>query len=340
MSEQKENTKKAVNVQSLNKDMQALREQIEAIKQENEELKKEKNQVSETSYVKSKKPKFLINKTVYIVPLSGGATYFSPSEDEATMHTGTSRSIVCNVDSNSGRLKKVLTDEEQDALENYMQIDLNPYKTEDNYFESKAARIVFNKDSKDLESATVELNLSDPIDYIKYKIALNHNKVAPSWNKRMNSMEYEYAVKESDEDISEEINYSKKEDFVFEKLLEKKDNYQFLENALRIYVTEHDKLKKIPQDASKDWIYSKLKEYTRNASTLTNLYNILNLEQADFHWKGMIYKAISKGLIQYSNTGYKTVHGELLGYTIDDVVNYLNSPKGGEIKLLLEKQLN
>lgn len=74
----------------------------------------------------------------------------------------------------SGQLQNVLTDEEKDYLEQALGLPdngLSLYRTENNYWKSLYVR---------LEKTETRLNLSDPNDYIKYKVLLaNKNLVCP-----------------------------------------------------------------------------------------------------------------------------------------------------------------
>lgn len=75
----------------------------------------------------------------------------------------------------TGKYKNVLTNDEKDYLENALGLDygaLSVYKTENNYWDNYFVRL--NKEG-------LRLRLSDPEDYIKYKVLLaNNDIVAPS----------------------------------------------------------------------------------------------------------------------------------------------------------------
>ena len=75
----------------------------------------------------------------------------------------------------TGKYKNVLTNDEKDYLENALGLDygaLSVYKSENNYWDNYFVRL--NKEG-------LRLRLSDPEDYIKYKVLLaNNDIVAPS----------------------------------------------------------------------------------------------------------------------------------------------------------------
>lgn len=81
---------------------------------------------------------------------------------------------------NTGAYKNVLTNDEKDFLEEALNLDYNAlsvYKKEDNYWDNFNVR---------LTKEGIHLNLSDPEDYIKYKVLLaNSDIVAPSVKERI-----------------------------------------------------------------------------------------------------------------------------------------------------------
>ncbi|MBO4768086.1 MAG: hypothetical protein J5495_00980 [Bacteroidales bacterium] len=103
----------------------------------------------------------------------------------------------------NGQYKNVLTDAEKDFLEEALGLDYNAlsvYKKEDNFWDNYRVRIDNAKEG-------IHLDLSNPDDYIRYKVLLaNSDDIAPSVQERIdrpkNTYRYEL-VRESDEDMIE-----------------------------------------------------------------------------------------------------------------------------------------
>lgn len=98
----------------------------------------------------------------------------------------------------TGAYKNVLTNDEKDFLEEALGLDYNAlsvYKKEDNYWDNYYVRI----DTKN----GLHLDLSDPEDYIRYKVLLaNTELVAPSVQERLDRPKATYLyeiVRESEE---------------------------------------------------------------------------------------------------------------------------------------------
>jgi len=77
--------------------------------------------------------------------------------------------------------------------------DLSPHREDkDNYWRSRKSKVT-------LDSNRIELDLSDPADYIKYKILLkNKNRIAPSLAEEFGKKSYIF-VMESDDDVQKNV---------------------------------------------------------------------------------------------------------------------------------------
>lgn len=136
----------------------------------------------ENAMVKSEVINPLRNEEVYVrfvaQPTSFGITEKS-HVGYGGLFDGNSVTLVVPILGN-GRYKNVLTNDEKDFLEKELGLDSNAlsvYKSENNFWDNYKIRI---------EKEGLKLNLSDPNDYIKYKVLLaNNDVVAPSVKERM-----------------------------------------------------------------------------------------------------------------------------------------------------------
>ena len=112
---------------------------------------------------------------------------------------GSVTSLCVPVLRSTGSLKNVLTNEEKDFLEEALGLDYNAlsvYKKENNYWDNY--RISLTKEG-------LHLDLSDPEDYIKYKVLLaNSDIVAPSVEERINrpKVSYQFEIVRADEEAT------------------------------------------------------------------------------------------------------------------------------------------
>jgi hypothetical protein len=112
-------------------------------------------------------------------------------------------SFVVPVLRSTNQYKNILTNAEKDFLEEALGLDYNAlsvYKKENNYWDNYTVRIENAKEG-------LHLDLSDPEDYIKYKVLLaNSDFVAPSVQERLDRPKATYQfemVRESEEDTLE-----------------------------------------------------------------------------------------------------------------------------------------
>ena len=104
---------------------------------------------------------------------------------------------------NNGTYRNVLTDNEKTFLEDLLGLEVNGlsvYNKKDNYWDNYLIR---------LSKQDTILDLSDPEDYIKYKVLLaNKDTVAPSMRelKELRKATYEYVIMEPNEEFSDSRN--------------------------------------------------------------------------------------------------------------------------------------
>jgi len=294
----------------------------------------------------NKKKPILLDKKVQIAPIERANNisiknqYGSVDISEATMLTGSSRSIVLPTNRRTGRLVDPLTKEEREFLEEELKMDLSVYAKEDNFWKSGQAIIKLHKTSRNLNSAVVELNLNDPYDFLLYKIALVSGRVSNSWEDRYDKADYEFVIKDLDSEHVEELKFTEIQDVVLEFLLKNKSNRSKLRGLLRIYGGTEQIPRGIGPDTRTDFIYNELRKLTRSNKSVQSLYNILDLDEATYEMKVFIEDAIAAGSIEKFGTTYKLQGGDTIGYGVEEVVAFLSEKKNQDIKLRVKNQID
>lgn len=232
----------------------------------------------------------------------------------------------------SGALTDVLTKNEKAFLENYLGLEdnaLSVYKVENNFW--KSFRVQLRKDSN-------VLDLSNGLDYIKYKVLLaNKNSIAPSIQALQDAPKatYEYVlIREADAQKA-----------VRSKLDDKKEAYKELgkiegnKDTLRVVV---ETLTRTPVSStmSADALAVKIDEFIdRDARTFLKV-----VQDEYLPTKVLIRNAIEAGVI--SNRGgqlFLREDGKPLCEngepTMSVAAAYLNMPKNSELKLMVEAKV-
>lgn len=116
---------------------------------------------------------------------------------------GAGDSFVVPILRSTNQYKNILTNSEKDYLEEVLGLDYNAlsvYKKDNNYWDNYRVTISNAKEG-------LHLDLSDPEDYIKYKVLLaNSDIIAPSVQERIDRPKTTYryeVVRENDEDLIE-----------------------------------------------------------------------------------------------------------------------------------------
>jgi hypothetical protein len=221
----------------------------------------------------------------------------------------------------NGSIANVLTNEEKVFLENMTGLDLSVYK--DFWYDHFVT--LFKQDNR--------FDLSNPMDYISYKVLLaNKNEIAPSWSERNKKLTYDFAItKEYDE-----LNEDKKS---FDSKLEAYKLYGKIED-------DQDKLigvlniltnKPIASDTSLKWLQLEVQKILdKKPESFLNAVNDTSLET-----KILLNKAIINGYVKIKGNKYSTEDGLDLCEngqiaTFENAVKYLNNPKNQNVRDLIE----
>jgi len=224
----------------------------------------------------------------------------------------------------NGSLANVLTKDEKDYLENLTGLKLSIY--EDFWKEHYVS--LFKDDNV--------FDLSNPLDYISYKILLSYkNDICPNWKDRNLKQTYEFVVVSGDEEMNEKkVSFdSKKEAFkLYGKIEDDKDK---LLGILKLLTN-----KPISSDSTIKWLQTKVEEFidTKPQSFVSLI------KDSKFETKLLIQNAEEKGLIKKTGNKYSTVDGLDLCEnsqvpTFENTVAYLDNPKHQDVRDLIEAKL-
>lgn len=225
----------------------------------------------------------------------------------------------------NGSIANVLTNEEKVFLEKVTGLDLSVYK--DFWYDHFVT--LFKQDNR--------FDLSNPMDYISYKVLLaNKNEIAPSWSERNKKLTYDFAItKENDE-----LNEDKKS---FDSKLEAYKLYGKIED-------DQDKLigvlniltnKPIASDTSLKWLQLEVQKILdKKPESFLNAVNDTALET-----KILLNKATINGYVKIKGNKYSTEDGLDLCEngqiaTFENAVKYLNNPKHQDVRDLIEAKIS
>jgi len=229
----------------------------------------------------------------------------------------------------NGMIANVLTKEEKDFLEgpNGVNHDLSVY-TNRNFWNERFVR---------LEKGITLLDLSNPIDYIDYKILLsNKDYVAPSWSDRNNKLTYWFAIVEDGEEQKinkKTFNYKKK---AFRMYSELEDNGTILRGIIKTILK-----KPLAKNTDIEFLQSQVEKIVDE----TPEKFVSLLEDSNYETKLLISSAEDAGIIIVQNKRYMTAdgielaqEGEIASYT--NAVKYLANPLNQELVDILKVKID
>lgn len=234
----------------------------------------------------------------------------------------------------TGAYKNVLTNEEKDFLEEALGLDYNAlsvYKKENNYWDNYWVEI--GKEG-------LHLNLSDPEDYIKYKVLLaNSDMVAPSVKERLERPKATYwyeIVRESEETSLENAR--------MDATMASYKEFGKMENDLdtmRVVVELLD-ARPYAQNTKSDFLRSRINQLIqRDAKTF-----LKTATDPDLHAKVIIRRSTELGkVVKRGDYYYLASDGSPLcengeNPTLSAAARYLNTAAHQDIRFILESEVD
>lgn len=270
---------------------------------------------------------------VRFVPKEGGMITNPKHILYGGMAEGAVRYFTVPVLQSTGAFKNVLTDAEKEYLEQVMGLEYNAlsiYKKENNYWENFRVR---------LTKQDTYLNLSDPNDYIKYKVLLaNTNFIADSLETLQDRPRatYQYVlIKEGESEKRESDNIST--------IMKCYKEYGKIENdadTLKCIVELLDK-RPLAKGTKIEFLQGKANTLIQSNPGL--FYSTVT--DPTLPVKVLIRRAVEEGVISRRGDQYylKSDNSPLCGSneepTLNTAAKYLNLPKNQELKLSIEAKL-
>lgn len=269
---------------------------------------------------------FLQEKKVKIVAVPrGGAMIDDPKNVGYFRYDGTKVSWVLPLSRSRHTLFPILTNEERDFFEKELDVDLNIYRKEDNFWHT--FRVEIEKNDTFMQFGQ-ELDLSEPMDNLKWRLWKTCPFVAPSWEERTDSGEYIFAMVDSDYQEVQRANKSTKNIRAYKHLGRIEGSQTKLFDFLSIYSLQNPKAKRPNAEANTEMLVGQMQELIDN-----DINGYLEIaDDPDYDMKLMIHRAIGAEAIvkKYTTKDYSTPEGKHLGNSLDQVIKNLRDPDNQE----------
>ena len=227
----------------------------------------------------------------------------------------------------NGAIANVLTTEEKKFIEDATQLNLSVYG---DFF--KTFSVALRKDD-----ASNKFDLSNPIDFISYKILMAcSNEIAQNWDARNDSPEFLFAITREDEvqNTKKKKLDVKKEAFKAYGRIE--DDKEKLLSVLKLLTNQA-----IASTSKLVWIQGKVEEIVDN--TPKSFLDVVN--DSSFETKALINRGVESKIIIKEGNQYVTNDGLSLCEqgsiaTFSNAVRFLDDDKNQEVRLLIQARID
>lgn len=294
-----------------------------------------KDEVGVVEEVVVKRPSFTLpNKKVRVVPVIKKG-WLPPGHEAEFLFQNAQHVFTVPKDSRTGTYANPLTVEEQHCLENHPGLsmsegDLSVHKPVNNYW--KTVKGIGGFKPIKLGKDPITLDLSDPMDYITYKVLLlNKDYVAPSATEARGRLSYKYMIVDfeyEDERLSNEANTFADAYAKYQTIREDRTTLMdvlFLVKNVRVSPT-----------SKLEWLQGEIGKFI--AKSPKRFLEVVN--DPTMQTKLLLSKGIQCNAILRDGTIYRTAGGDLMGTTTEQAVDFLNNKSNSDHRLVIEARVN
>jgi hypothetical protein len=268
----------------------------------------------------------LPNKKVKVIPVIKQG--WLPKDHEASFlfkHATNRFSVPLN---RTGQYISPLTDEETKVIESHPAMslksgDLSPYRKDGNFWKDFGGI--------KLDKSELNLDLSNPMDYITYKILLlQKDSIASSIPESKNKQTYKYAIVDIDfEDTTKSQTGNKIAEAMGLYSQMMNDRQKLIDTMFII------SRNRVTSNAKLEFLQGQITEFAlKNPVRFIEIMN-----DKDLATRILIEKAVSCKAIDRKGGTHKSSGGDLLGTDLQSTVDYLNDKANGTVRMIIEQQV-
>ncbi len=281
----------------------------------------------------------LVDKKIRLKLIPNNRSKITNNISESTAFTHTSRSIILPKEGRTGRYINPLNNEELDYLQSRLEVNLDPSKEKDNYWDK--IRVTLRKDDPELDKNYVELDLSDPHMYLMYKVLLAAPEVANSATEDFLPHQV-FFIEDNEVDDTRRYNMEEDLDRAGEFKVKLKGNRVGLFNFLRVYSMSNKNVK-VSRSDTVEFMYSKLGTLIRDPRTLRKVLSLIDTKESDeaaYNINLMVLDGIEIGEITNTSSGFQAANGTYLGSDLNEAITFFKNPANVSLKNRIRKQID
>ena len=276
------------------------------------------------------------NKTIEVRPIKRTRPFFKADHDGAFMFSGTYKEYTLPyINDTRSYANPFESPEEQEEFERVLQL-------------APGALSINNRNSDFWSTFKVQLSkegkvldLNYPMHVLEYRVLkANTKRICPNWEDRNRNSAYEFALIDKDVEEVNDIRDAERNLRAMELFIKMRKSNKKMYDILRVLG------KKLPKEASVN-TSQLIKEIDQIISEKSKVGGVLNIddfieaaEDPKLSLKVFVLDAIEIGEIEVSKGVYKITSSQTaIGRNLSEAVDYFDSIKGREDKLLIEQRL-
>lgn len=297
--------------------------------------------------------KFMLQqRKVLVKPIIRDGKWLQKGHSGNFMYDYTKLSICVPLDRETGTLKDPLTKEERMFFENkelsgmsFEPGDLGIYKKDNkltgqfNYWHTFEYTLIKDQGVVTEDTVLDTLDLSDPVDYLKYKVLLTNagpgGVVSPSWEARFNQASYKIALVDAGYNEMEKANKADIYMKAYKHFGEISKSHEKMYDFLNIWWLENKKAIKPTKDATTDWMKAQIQGIIDD-----NSKRFVEIVNDDYEEKLLIHRAIMVNAIIREGDLFLTADGKPMGRNIRETILYLRDERNQEDKFKIIALIN
>lgn|SRR5690606_541327 len=276
------------------------------------------------------------NKTIEVRPIKRTRPFFKADHDGAFMFSGTYKEYTLPyINDTRSYANPFESPEEQEEFERVLQL-------------APGALSINNRNSDFWSTFKVKLSkegkvldLNYPMHVLEYRVLkANTKRICPNWEDRNRNSAYEFALIDKDVEEVNDIRDAERNLRAMELFIKMRKSNKKMYDILRVLG------KKLPKEASVN-TSQLIKEIDQIIAEKSKVGGVLNIddfieaaEDPKLSLKVFVLDAIEIGEIEVSKGVYKIASSQTaIGRNLSEAVDYFDSIKGREDKLLIEQRL-
>jgi hypothetical protein len=266
----------------------------------------------------------LQDKQLLVVPVKRKGSFVPAGHENEFLFKHSTYKIGVPRQARNGELVDPLTSEERAFFESkeaglsLSKGDLSIYKKDNNFWKNFIVT---------LDKNVMQLNLNNPMDYIRWKVLLtNKDIIAPSEKEKFSKGTYKFAITEEGamEEAKAKKALSTKDAYMaFGKIA---DSATKMRDFLNVYFFTRKGGKAIAPNAKLEFLVGETEKVLEK-----DVKGFIDtLGDKDYDVKVLIYQALKARAITREGLVYKTTEGESIGDNLEEAIAYFSNPINNE----------